>query len=245
MIVRFANRLSATGLTARCVFCLGLAGLAVVVPALWLMPVHRPVAVGAQLRLSHTASYGLVTWLSLDQRWREPPGYVGDPAATTEAHLQSTLQWNIHQRGVMINLLGTLGFAAVLFMAWTLMRGDSESRPCGVCGYDLRGHTHGSCPECGTPLAQLTARRLLLNREARTGHVIRAGLSLILIGAFTWILGGGLALRDAASFISESRAGTVAFTSPSWSAVMLLSMILAAVFVGATVATASIKNRRK
>ena len=245
-IVRFAIRLSSAGPVARYAFLLGLAGLAIVVPALWLMPKHWPVAVGAQVRLSHTAHYGLVTWFSLDQRWREPPGHVAGPDSITEDHLESTVQWNIHPRGVLINSLASLGFAALLVVMWKkLMRDNVQSRPCGGCGYDLRGHSQGPCPECGVPPERLTSRRLLLNTDSRAGHFMRAGVILVLMGAFAWVLGGGLAVSDAVSFVRESRAGTLEVTSSHWWGRVLQSMALVVLVVATYHAADAIKNRRK
>ncbi len=46
-----------------------------------------------------------------------------------------------------------LAAAAVAVMAWAIGRRFRDRAKCGECGYDLRGLSHGICPECGSPLA--------------------------------------------------------------------------------------------
>jgi len=42
-------------------------------------------------------------------------------------------------------------------------RALAQSRPCGKCGYEMRGLPHGKCPECGAVVPRGRARRQAIN----------------------------------------------------------------------------------
>jgi len=244
MIGELANRLVAAGHLARGVFLIGWMGIAVIVPLFWLAPIHTGVALGAQTRVSHTATYGLAPWLSLDQKWREPPGQRLDPAdpAWPFRHSMSTLQYNIRPRGVFVNTLLTVFFVIPLFVWRLFARGDPSARPCGVCGYDMRAIESTQCPECGTPLKQQTPRHLIWNMNAQGGDILRLTLAWAIVGAFTWIVGGALALIDMYQFAEASRTGTVTFQTSGWGTRIFLGMTMIWLTLAVGLAAVKLKN---
>jgi hypothetical protein len=87
------------------------------------------------------------------------PGMADDVAGGIVLNPQSPLGWRaLPYRPVWIGFaLDTIVYAAALWCLFLLLPGRWRRRRrakrgwCIACGYDLRGHDHAACPECGAP----------------------------------------------------------------------------------------------
>lgn len=89
---------------------------------------------------------------------------------------------------------GLVCTGAVLLIAWGICPDLIIDRTrCVLCGYDLRGHRHERCPECGKPVQRddPTQPSRSAERARLAGRAVPA-----VLGAVLYVCGVGLALHD-------------------------------------------------
>ena len=97
-----------------------------------------------------------------------------------------TVVMGTHVSWVALTFIGSVGYAAGLYLAWRFGWRQLDYAVCKQCGYDLRGQKglgagqeECLCPECGQPLDEETVERASARFARRPIHYAIAALLVV------------------------------------------------------------------